>query len=86
MDLTEVEEMIFDTIRKTIIDKLDLAPNYEIEPETSLRDDLKADSVDAIEVIMELESEFGIEIDDEKAADFKTLGDLEKYIEDALSE
>lgn len=78
--------MIFDTIRKTIIDKLNLAPNYEIEPETSLKDDLKADSVDAIEVIMELESEFGIEIDDSAVAKFETLADLEEYIENALNE
>ncbi len=78
--------MIFDTIKKTIIDKLDLSPSYDITPETSLRDDLKADSVDAIEVIMELESEFGIAIDDDKAADFKTLGDLEEYIENELNE
>ncbi len=78
--------MIFDTIRKTIIDKLNLSPDYEIEAETSLKGDLKADSVDAIEVIMELESEFGIEIDDEAAANFETLGDLEEYIEKALNE
>ncbi len=78
--------MIFETIRNTIIDKLDLAPDYEIEPETSLKGDLKADSVDAIEIIMELESEFGIEIDEEEAQNFETLADLEDYIQKALSE
>lgn len=78
--------MIFDTIKKIIIDKLNLSPDYEIEPETSLKDDLKADSVDAIEVIMELESEFGIEIDDKDLAKIETVSDLEEYIENALNE
>ncbi|MDO4772431.1 MAG: acyl carrier protein [Bacillota bacterium] len=78
--------MIFDTIKKIIIDKLNLSPDYEIEPETSLKDDLKADSVDAIEVIMELESEFGIEIDDKDLVKFETVADLEEYIENALNE
>lgn len=78
--------MIFDTIKKIIIDKLNLSPDYEIERETSLKDDLKADSVDAIEVIMELESEFGIEIDDKDLVKFETVADLEEYIENALNE
>ncbi len=78
--------MIFDKMREIIIDKLDLSPDYEIEPETSLKGDLKADSVDAIEIIMELESEFGISIEDEDAASFETLADLEEYIDNKLSE
>ncbi len=78
--------MTFEKIKSTIIDKLDLSPDYEIEPETSLKGDLKADSVDAIEIIMELESEFGISIEDEDAEKFETLGDLEEYIEKKLNE
>ncbi len=78
--------MILEKIKNTIIDKLDLSPDFEIDSETSIKNDLKADSVDAIEIIIELEAEFGIEIDDDKASQFETIGDLEEYIENALSE
>jgi len=44
-------------------------------------DDVEADSLDAVEVIMALEDEFGIEIPDEEAEHFKTIGDICKFIE-----
>ena len=49
--------------------------------DTSLTEDLEADSLDAVEVIMALEDEFGIEIPDEEAEHFKTIGDICKFIE-----
>lgn len=78
--------MISKKIRKIIIDHMDLAPDYELHSDLNLKDDVKADSVDVIEIIMAIESEFEIEIPDEILASLKTLGDLEKYIEKELSE
>lgn len=76
--------MLFKKICEIIIEMMDLAPDYDLEKTTSLKDDVQADSVDAIEIIMALENEFEIEIPDEDAASFETLGDLEAYIEKKL--
>jgi acyl carrier protein len=46
--------------------------------------DLEADSLDAVEVIMAIEDEFDIEIPDEDAEDFKNIGDIVKYVEDRI--
>lgn len=78
--------MISKKIRKIIIDHMDLSPDYELHSDLNLKDDVKADSVDIIEIIMAIESEFEIEIPDEILASFKTLGDLEKYIEKELAD
>lgn len=78
--------MISKKIRKIIIEHMDLAPDYELHADLNLKDDVKADSVDVIEIIMAIENEFEIEIPDEILASFKTLGDLEKYIEKELAE
>ena len=50
-------------------------------PPIYIKEDLDADSLDAVEVIMALEDEFGIEIPDEEAEHFKTIGDICKFIE-----
>jgi len=57
----------------------------EIKPESSFIDDLGADSLDTVEVVMALEEEFGIEIPDEDAEKITTVGDAAKYIENKLS-
>lgn len=53
----------------------------EIKPESSFVDDLGADSLDTVEVVMALEEEFGIEIPDEDAEKITTVGEAIKYIE-----
>lgn len=53
----------------------------EIKPESSFIDDLGADSLDTVEVVMALEEEFGIEIPDEEAEKITTVGEAVKYIE-----
>ena len=53
----------------------------EVTPEASFIDDLGADSLDTVELIMALEEEFGIEIPDEDAEKLTTVGDAIKYIE-----
>lgn len=56
----------------------------EIKPESSFIDDLGADSLDTVEVVMALEEEFGIEIPDEDAEKITTVGDAVKYINDKV--
>ena len=57
----------------------------EIKPESSFIDDLGADSLDTVEVVMALEEEFGIEIPDEDAEKITTVGDAVKYIDEKVS-
>ena len=56
----------------------------EIMPESIIREDLGADSLDMVEIIMGLEDEFDIEIPDEDAADIKTVAEVVAYIESKL--
>ena len=72
---------IFGKVKKIIADKLDIEED-KITPESSFLDDLGADSLDIVELIMELEEEFGIEIPDEDAEKIRTVADAVKYIEE----
>lgn len=71
---------MFEKIREIIIDQLNVEPE-EITMETHLMKDLEADSLDAVEIIMGIEDEFGIEIPDEEAEKFQTVSDLVNYVE-----
>ena len=55
-------------------------PAEDIEMETSFREDLNADSLDLVELIMALEDEFGIELDDDDLEKIETVRDAQKYI------
>lgn len=57
----------------------------EIKNESSFVDDLGADSLDTVEIVMALEEEFGIEIPDEDAEKMATVGEAIKYIDDKVS-
>lgn len=72
---------IFEKVKKIIADKLDIEED-KITPESSFLDDLGADSLDIVELIMELEEEFSIEIPDEDAEKIRTVADAVKYIEE----
>ena len=63
-----------------IVDKLGVDES-EVKPEASFTNDLGADSLDTVELIMELEKEFGITIPDEEAEKIQTVGDAITYIE-----
>lgn len=71
---------IFDKIKSIISDELNI-DQAKITKEANIREDLGSDSLDAVEVIMALEDEFGITIDDDTAQSFKTVGDLVDYVE-----
>ena len=69
-----------DTIKKVIVDRLGVSEE-EVKPEASFKDDLGADSLDVVELVMELEDEFDTEIADEDAEKMATVGDVINYIE-----
>ena len=73
--------MIFDKIKEIIIDQLQVEES-DVDMDTNLMNDLSADSIDAVEIIMAIEEEFGIEIPDEDAENFQTVADLVKYVEE----
>ena len=72
--------MIFEKIKKIIVAELNV-PKEKVTLEASLVDDLGADSIDAVEVIMAIEDEFGVEISDDDMANIKTIKDMVDYIE-----
>ena len=67
-----------------ITDKLGLAPE-QVTPEASFTTDLGADSLDTVELIMEFEKEFDLEIPDEDAQNIKTVKDAVDYIESHMA-
>ena len=73
--------MVFDKIMEIIIEQLQVDES-EITMETNLMKDLSADSLDAVEIIMAIEDEFGIEIPDEEAETIQTVQDLVRFVED----
>ena len=70
----------FDKVKDIVLDKLGTEEN-KITEAASFMDDLGADSLDTVELIMEMEEEFGIEIPDEDAEKLATVGDAVKYID-----
>ena len=70
----------FDKVKDVIVDKLGVEED-KIKPESHFVNDLGADSLDTVELIMEFEEEFGIEIPDEDAENITTVGTAVDYIE-----
>lgn len=71
--------MVFDKVKEIIVDQLG-AEEDAVKMEASFVDDLGADSLDIVELIMALEEEFDIEIPDEDAEKISTVGDAVNYI------
>lgn len=72
---------IFDKVQEIIVKELKVDA-AKVTLEASLKDDLGADSLDAVEIVMDIEDEFGVEIDDTRAEAISTVGDLVAYIEE----
>ena len=72
--------MVFEKVKKIIAEELNVAED-KITMEASLVEDLEADSLDAVEIIVRIEEEFDLQVDDEAAENVKTVGDLVKCIE-----
>ncbi|MBD5639300.1 acyl carrier protein [Clostridium botulinum] len=77
--------MIFEKIKATIAEQLSI-DEKEITMESSFIDDLGADSLDIVELIMALETEFDLEIPDEDAEKISTVGDVVNYIKSHTEE
>jgi acyl carrier protein len=76
-------ENIEQKVREIVADRLGVDPD-EVTPEASFIDDLGADSLDTVELVMAFEEEFGIEIPDEDAEKIQTVGDAIEYIQKRL--
>lgn len=71
---------MFEKVRKLIALQLKI-PEDKITMESRIKDDLGADSVDILQLLMTLEDEHGIEIPDEKLVRFNTVGDIVEYLD-----
>lgn len=71
---------VFETVKKAIVDELSVDPS-KVTLDSKLKEDLGADSIDAVQIIMDLEDAFGIEIDEDNAGAMETVGDVVKSIE-----
>ena len=74
----------FERVKSVIIDKLDPKDVSKITLDARFREDLDADSLDLVELIMGLEDEFGASIDDKDAQSITTVGEAVKYIEERM--
>ena len=70
---------VYERVRKIVVDQLGVEED-QVVPAASFVDDLNADSLDLVELIMSLEEEFKLEISDEDAEGIKTVGDAIEYI------
>lgn len=75
--------MVFEKVRAIICDQLDLEED-KVTMDSAIIDDLGADSLDVVDLVMSFEEEFDIEIPDEMIEDIKTVGDVVKCIEDHI--
>lgn len=72
-------------VKAIIVDKLGVDES-EVTPDSSFTNDLGADSLDTVELIMEFEKEFNLAIPDDQAETISTVGDAIKYVEENTSE
>lgn len=75
------DNSLADRISKIIVEQLGVNED-QVKPEAKFIEDLGADSLDTVELVMALEEEFGTEIPDEDAEKLQSVGDVTKFIED----
>jgi len=73
---------LFDEVKEVIVEQLNVSPD-EVKPESKFQEDLGADSLDIVEMIMALEEKFELEIPESDAENIKTVQDVVNYIEEA---
>ena len=72
--------MIFEKVKKLIAEQLDVEED-SIQETSNIADDLGADSLDVVDLVMSIEDEFDVEIPEDQVENIKTVGDIVKYIE-----
>lgn len=73
---------MFERIKEIIVDKLNIDDDAFITLETDLMEDLNADSLDAVEIIMDIEDEFDITVEEDHVEKIRTIADIINYIEE----
>ena len=79
--MADTSVSVADRVKKIIVEQLGVDAS-EVKPEAHFVNDLGADSLDTVELVMALEEEFDAEIPDEDAENLKTVGEATKYIEE----
>lgn len=72
--------MVFEKIRSNLATRFSISED-EIKEESRLVEDLMADSLDIVELIMDLEAEYGVQIPDDELPNMRTVGDIVRFIE-----
>lgn len=72
--------MVFDKVVEILSEQLGVAPE-KISMDSLLEEDLDADSLDSIDIVMSIEDEFGLEVPDEVIAEMKSVADIVNFIE-----
>ena len=75
------KEEIFEKLKELVVDQLGVEED-EVTMEASMQDDLGADSLDLVDLVMSVEEEFGVKVADEDLESIKTVGDIVNYIEE----
>lgn len=73
--------MVFDKVKELIAEQLDVKAD-DITETSNIQDDLGADSLDVVDLVMALEDEFDVEIPEDQVENIKTVGDIVKFIKD----
>lgn len=79
----EVMSNVLERVTKIIVDRLGVDES-KVTPEATFKEDLGADSLDVVELVMELEDEFGLQFSDEDSEKIVTVGDAVSYIESKI--
>ncbi|CDE30879.1 MAG: acyl carrier protein [Ruminococcus sp.] len=72
--------MVFDKLKEIIMDQLDVEED-EVTMDANIQEDLDADSLDMVDLVMSVEEEFDLKIEDEDVEKIKTVGDIVSFIE-----
>ncbi len=73
--------MVFERIREIMCEQLDLEED-SVTMESDIMEDFEADSLDLVDLVMSLEDEFNMEVPDDQIENFRTVGDVVRYIEE----
>ena len=82
-DNKEETDMVFEKVKGMVAEQLGVSEG-EVKLESRLKEDLQADSASVMMLVMDVETEFGIEVEDDAIETVKTVGDMVKYIEAKL--